>query len=98
VCPQDHSQQQQQQQQQTTTSCVIDSHGTAGIQLPSDEKDNTWLPSNDEDSRQLTRLRETFKGYTLGITYAANTGGSATLIGTVTNITMKGYLDEYVSS
>lgn len=47
-----------------------------------------------EQARKLRQLHETFKAYMLGVTYAANTGGTATLMGTTANMIMKGYADE----
>lgn len=49
---------------------------------------------SEEQARKLRRLHETFKAYTLGVTYAANTGGTATLMGSPPNMIMKGYADE----
>jgi di/tricarboxylate transporter len=68
------------------------------VKLPSNRKDHDvtiQLPVNENDAEHLLRLRETFKGYTLGVTYAARCGGSATLIGTVNNVAVKNLLDEY---
>ena len=51
--------------------------------------------AEEDIDEELKKLRETFKAYTLGVTYAANTGGTATLMGTTPNMIMKGYADEY---